>query len=200
MAGNSVSARHDALHRESAVPEGSREPVEDERNAFVRDHLGFVWRALRRLGLADADAADATQRVFLTATARLQRIEPGRERAFLFGTALRIVANFRRTAARKPSTPFGADADADDYPAEQPTAEDLVDRKRARDVLDAILDGMTDDLRAVFVLYELEQMTMEEIADMLALPAGTVASRLRRGREYFQERVTRRARGPGETR
>jgi RNA polymerase sigma-70 factor (ECF subfamily) len=77
-----------------------------------------------------------------------------------------------------------------------PGAEELVDRARARAELEAILDRMPLDLRAVFVLFELEQMTMAEIAATLDLPPGTVASRLRRGRESFQAAVRRRGARP----
>jgi RNA polymerase sigma-70 factor (ECF subfamily) len=193
MAGNLAAARGLAARAEPAACSNSEGSVEDERTTFVRTHIGFVWRALRRLGLSEADASDATQRVFVVATARLQRIEPGREHAFLFGTATRLAANFRRSAARRPVDPLD-DALLDDMAADQPSTEELVDQRRARVVLDDILDGMTEDLRTVFVLYELEQMTMAEIAELLSVPTGTVASRLRRGREHFQERVSRRAR------
>jgi len=55
---------------------------------------------------------------------------------------------------------------------------------------------MTLELRAVFVLFELEEMSTPEIADLLEIPTGTVASRLRRAREEFQKLVTRlRAKG-----
>ena len=62
---------------------------------------------------------------------------------------------------------------------------------RAFDVLDALLDGLDEDLRQVFVLYEIEDMTMAAIAELLKVPPGTVASRLRRAREQFQERASR---------
>jgi RNA polymerase sigma-70 factor (ECF subfamily) len=50
---------------------------------------------------------------------------------------------------------------------------------------------LPDDTRPVFVLYELEGLTMDEIAACLEVPAGTVASRLRRAREAFQAAVAR---------
>ena len=56
-------------------------------------------------------------------------------------------------------------------------------------MLDAVLEGMPLDLRAVFILYELEEHTMSEIAVLLALAPGTVASRLRRARAHFDEAV-----------
>jgi RNA polymerase sigma-70 factor (ECF subfamily) len=72
-----------------------------------------------------------------------------------------------------------------------PGVEELIDRRRARELLDEILAAMTMELRLVFVLFEVEQLTMAEIARMLELPPGTVASRLRRAREDFAARVRR---------
>ena len=56
-------------------------------------------------------------------------------------------------------------------------------------MLDGVLEQMDSDLRTVFVLYEFEDLSMAEIAEVVAIPRGTVASRLRRAREDFRERV-----------
>ena len=64
-----------------------------------------------------------------------------------------------------------------------------VDHQRAIDLMGRILDGMTLDLRTVFVLSELEGMTMPEVAALLEIPVGTAASRLRRAREAFRAAV-----------
>jgi RNA polymerase sigma-70 factor, ECF subfamily len=161
--------------------------------ALVTAHFDFVWRSLVRLGVPRADAEDALQQVFLVVSRRMAEIEPGRERAFLFGTALRIASRARRTVQRRREV-LGADPIDPTDPG--PGADELVDRARARAELEAILDGMPLDLRAVFVLFELEQMTMAEIAATLDLPPGTVASRLRRAREGFQAAVRRRGARP----
>jgi RNA polymerase sigma-70 factor (ECF subfamily) len=156
--------------------------------ALVTDHFGFVWRSLVRLGVPRADAEDALQQVFLVASQKLDAIEPGRERAFLFGAALRIASRARRTVQRRREV-------LDGEPVERPDpalrADELYERARARAALEEILEEMPLDLRAVFVLFELEQVTMAEIATLLDLPAGTVASRLRRAREHFQAAVRR---------
>ena len=55
----------------------------------------------------------------------------------------------------------------------------------------SLLAGLTDELRSVFVLYEIEGQTMSEIAELLGMPVGTVASRLRRAREQFEGRLQR---------
>jgi RNA polymerase sigma-70 factor (ECF subfamily) len=52
-----------------------------------------------------------------------------------------------------------------------------------------VLEQLPLDLRAVFVLFELEGMTSPEIAELSGVPLGTVASRLRRAREHFRELV-----------
>ena len=163
----------------------------DERlAAMFSEHVDFVWRSVRRLGVPDAGVDDAVQEVFVVAARRLAEIDAGKERAFLFGTAVRVAADVRRGAGRRRARI--SDDEAPDAADPTPAADELVDRKRARALLDEIVASMPDDVRPVFVLYELEAMTMAEIADVLEIPAGTVASRLRRARELFEAAIARR--------
>jgi len=69
--------------------------------------------------------------------------------------------------------------------------EELVDRRRAREMLDKIVAAMPIDFRVVFVLYEIEGLDTAEIAAIVGIPSGTVASRLRRARADFEGRVAR---------
>lgn len=154
---------------------------------LVGAHYRSIWRALRRLGLAREEADDAAQEVFLIASQKLERIAAGSERAFLFGVALRIAAKVRIARARQQRV-ASDDTAALHSPAEQ-APDEALDRHMRRKVLDDILDEMRPDLRAVFVLYELEQLTMAEIAQVMSVPPGTVASRLRRARAEFESRV-----------
>ena len=66
-----------------------------------------------------------------------------------------------------------------------------MDQRRARELLDDILARMSVELRTVFALHDIEGLTMAEIAETLAISPGTVASRLRRGREDFDRHVAR---------
>jgi RNA polymerase sigma-70 factor (ECF subfamily) len=155
---------------------------------IVAEHFAAMWRFLRRLGLPEADTDDAAQEVLLVVVAKLDRIEPHSERPFLFSTAFRVAAAIRRGQRRhleldEDILPIAADADAN--------PEELLELKRARVLLDRLLSPMPLELRAVFVLYELEGLTMAEIASALELAPGTVASRLRRGREFFNARFAR---------
>lgn len=157
--------------------------------AFVRHYYAFAWRVLRRYGLAPADADDAAQKVFLIAVDRLADIQPGSERAFLFRTARHVASKAHRSVQRRrDATARGGD------PAEAaglPAPDDLLDRRRARDLLDRILGELSEDFRAVFVLFEIEGLPAPEIAEALSLPVGTVASRLRRARAEIERRATR---------
>jgi hypothetical protein len=64
----------------------------------------------------------------------------------------------------------------------EPLADALLDAKRAREVLARALDRLTPDLREAFVLFELEELTAPEVAAIVGVPEGTVASRVRRAR------------------
>jgi RNA polymerase sigma-70 factor (ECF subfamily) len=151
-------------------------------------NFALVWRMLHRLGVPPAMVDDAAGQVFLVATHKIARIKVGFERSFLLGVAVRVAADARRNrnAGREVIDP---DLDARQDPS--PLATELLDDKRALEVLDAVLESMPFDLRTVFILYEIEGISTHDIAPMLGLPRGTVVSRLRRAREAFQASAKR---------
>ena len=161
-------------------------PPSNRLQVLLADHHAFVWRSLRRLGVPDGDVDDASQQVFLVANRRLAEISPESERSFLFQTALRVAADWRRAHKRRCEQ---TGMDLGDVPDTAAGPEELMDQRRARALLDQVLAVMPIDLRAVFVLFELEEMTMMEIATLSDIPPGTVASRLRRARQEFQAAV-----------
>jgi RNA polymerase sigma-70 factor (ECF subfamily) len=156
--------------------------------ALVREHYAFVWRLLRRLGLREGDADDAAQQVFLTASRRLHEVESTRERSFLYGVALNVGARARRSLGRRREEPLDG---MSERIAPEPNAEQVLERRQARALLDQLLDEMPEELRVVFVLFELEELSTPQIAELCEIPPGTAASRLRRAREDFEERVAR---------
>jgi RNA polymerase sigma-70 factor (ECF subfamily) len=163
--------------------------------ALVDQHFGFVWRYLRGLGVPAADADDAAQQVFVVASQKIEAIAVGSERSFLVGTARGVAANARRGATRRREALGGDDLDA--LPDASPDAEARTGTQEELAVLDRFLASLPDDVRDVFILFELEGLTMAAIAEDLSLPPGTVASRLRRAREAFQEMVKRYAASRG---
>jgi RNA polymerase sigma-70 factor (ECF subfamily) len=157
----------------------------------------MVWRLVRRLGLPKGAAEDAGQQVFLIAAERLDDIVPGRERAFVFGTALRVVRTLQRKLWRE------SPADTHDLQSSPiPLPDALADQRRARRLVDAVIERMPADLKTTFILFELEGLRTREISDLVGIPQGTVASRLRRAREHFRQHVqlyVQGARQRGET-
>ena len=162
------------------------------QKAFVNHYAG-IWRFLRRLGVASDRVDDAAQHAFLVALEALPRIVPGCERAFLYSTAVRIAHGLRRRGEREVPT---SDAELGSSPL--PSPDELTDQKRARDLLDRLLEHIELDARAAFVLFENRGAHGPRgIADLLGVPLGTAASRLRRAREQFQALVeASRATGP----
>jgi RNA polymerase sigma-70 factor (ECF subfamily) len=156
----------------------------DDRLAeLLHAHFRMVWRALRRLGVQPQSVDDAAQEVFIIVSRKLDQIEPAHERRFLYGVAIRVAANARRArAARRESAELEA---LEGAAATTPSPEALLDRKRARELLDQALEQLSDDLRTAFVLFELEGCSAPEVAELLDIPVGTATSRLRRAREAF---------------
>jgi len=169
-----------------------RAPLESAASrlrGMVDGHYDAVWRTVRFLGIADAAADDVAQEVFCIAARKLAEIILGKERSFLLSTAWRVASESRRAAQCRPTT-SGVDVEALDSPL--PSPEELLDQKRARAALQSVLSAMAPDLRTVFVLFEIEELTSPEIAAAIGVPLGTVGSRLRRAREQFQSIVKRR--------
>jgi len=154
--------------------------------AMVDRYLDFVARVLRNAGTPEAEIDDDVQRTFIAVANRLDDVRPDAEKSFILQTALRMAAHARRTLARRRET-HDSDAQLRIQGPLQP--EQMLDQKRARELLDEVLEQMALELRTVFVLYELEELSMTEIAAALRIPQGTVASRLRRARADFRDRV-----------
>jgi RNA polymerase sigma-70 factor (ECF subfamily) len=187
---SSMSARE--LERPRPVvssAEGGAASPDRRLRRLVDQHYDFVWRTLRYLGVPDAGVEDAAQQVLCVLARRLQDVSAGAEVSFLFNTAVRVAKDVRRSAQRRPATPS---ADIDAFAAPGPNPEELLDERRARDTLHEVLGSIPEDQRMVFVLYEIEELTMAEIARLLAIAPGTAASRLRKAREVFQSLVARR--------
>jgi RNA polymerase sigma-70 factor (ECF subfamily) len=165
----------------------TRADADSRLRGMVDAHLEFVARVLRNAGTPQADIDDEVQRTFIIAARRLDDVRVGAEKSFLFRIALNLAAHVRRTLARR------REVSGDEAPERVDTLatpEQLTDRKRMRELLDRVLDQMDGNLRDVFVLHEFEEMNMSEIATVLGIPRGTVASRLRRARADFRERVS----------
>ncbi len=155
-----------------------------------RAHATFVWRVVRRLGVRPADVEDVCQEVFVVVHRKLATFE-GRStvRTWLYGIAVRCAADHRRRAHVQRETTAVSVTAAPVDPA-QPGA---VAERQARAALDEILDQLDESKRAVFVLYELEELPMIEVAEAVGCPLQTAYSRLHAAREAVEAAVLRRA-------
>jgi len=154
-------------------------------------HLYFdiLWRLVARLGVAGHHIDDVVQETFIAASRRRADIREGYERRFLISAAVRLSSNFRQRAhvRREVSDSERLELEA----SALPDPERLLIEKHFRSLLDAALATLSDSHREVFVLYELEGFSTPEIADLLGVPLGTVASRLARARSGFSKAATR---------
>jgi RNA polymerase sigma-70 factor (ECF subfamily) len=150
---------------------------------LVHRYLDFVWRLLRRLGLSANDADDAAQQVFMIAARQLTAIPPGKERAFLYGTARRVAANARRDRLRRREAPSEL---AEELQAVGALPDERLELARAAALLDDLLELLPEELRRVLVLAEVDEVSVPAIAELEAIPVGTAASRLRRARAAFE--------------
>jgi RNA polymerase sigma-70 factor, ECF subfamily len=142
---------------------------------LFEEHSGFVWRVLRRHGVPEREIEDACQEVFLVVHRRLSEFE-GRSslRTWIYGIAVRVGLGLRRKAFIRRELLVTV-------PDEQVSPFDMADeyaRQEAQVWLKNALAELPRPKREVFVLYELEEMTIAETAAALGVPENTALYRL----------------------
>jgi RNA polymerase sigma-70 factor, ECF subfamily len=177
------------------MAEAARETIEPERAPppslaeLFAAHGDFVWRVLTSLGVRDADVDDATQEVFITVYKRIDAWDTARvpAKAWLYSIARRVASNHRRSERRQRER-------TDDQappPEPGPALDEALDRKRTLDRLDAALAKLDDDKRTVFVLFELEDLSMNEVAEIAGCPVQTAYARLYAARREIASALRR---------
>jgi RNA polymerase sigma-70 factor (ECF subfamily) len=170
--------------------DASLAPPSFEFRQVYDTHFRFAWRALRRLGVREADLMDMTQNVFVVVHRKLTGFE-GRSdlTTWLFGICQRVAIDYRRSARIRREVPADARQIAS-LSGPQP-GTDVPDKAHLAALAETLLDRLPDKLRVVFVLFELDEMSGDQIAALLDIPVGTVRSRLRLAREAFQREAAR---------
>jgi RNA polymerase sigma-70 factor (ECF subfamily) len=148
-----------------------------------RRHADFVWRSLQRLGVRPLELNDGLQEVFLVAHRRLDDFDETRAKfsTWLFGIAVRVAWSLRRQRPLQPEADWGL--------IDAQTPESVYAARESVLRLHQALDELTPELRATFVLFELEGESCVDIAAMFDIPTGTVYSRLHKAREFVRARV-----------
>lgn len=156
-----------------------------------REQGAAVWKLVQRLGVDERDLDDVTHDVFVVAHRRWSDFDPSRPcLPWLVGIAYRVVSDWKRSARVRHEVLESAPSRDETSPdAEHNGIEEAVNVAASRRLVLRALDALPPERRAVFVLHELEEHTMPEIAEMLAVPLNTLYSRLRIGRSEFGARV-----------
>jgi len=141
------------------------------------------------MGVAEADLDDACQEVFLIAHRKLPEFE-GRSSplVWLLGISVRVAAARRRRVQNTREVP----SEGLPEPAGPEVASSGLERSEARVLLDRMLEGLDEAKRAVFVLYELEELSMPEISELLGCPLQTAYSRLHAARRQLEAAIASR--------
>jgi len=162
-------------------------PALDFTDVF-RTYAPFVWRLLRRLGVAEADANDVSQDVFVIVHRKLgQIVSSASVRSFVYGVCVRAASDYRRSARVRRERVC---AEVPEQRAVASQHEEL-ETRQARKLLDVVLGRMTDLKRETFILYELEELSMAEVAEALGCPLPTAYSRLHAARAEVQTAFSR---------
>ena len=159
---------------------------------LYREHFDFVWRNLLRLGVPENALEDAVHDVFVVAHRRLPEFEArSHPTTWLFAIATRVAHEQRRKHRRHRVEPTPELVDEDGLPPDEAAA-----RIQARRQVHWALQQLEPGRRAVFVMVELEQMTIPVIAEALGIPLNTAYSRLRLARRDFEVAIRRLAARP----
>ncbi len=150
---------------------GDRQATDD----LLRRHHDRIYAVCRRLTGNDADAADATQEALIAVVRGLRRFD-GRSRFSTWSYRVAVNASLDELRRRR-RRPVAA---GDEEPLA--VAPDGSERATARVDVDRALARLPEEFRAAVVLRDLCGLDYAEIAEVLDVPAGTVRSRIARGR------------------
>jgi len=188
---------HRVAHGSAEIPPSTDAADAAEIPGFAQvyeEYFDFAWSSARRLGVPDAVLEDAVQEVFVIVHRRLSEFE-GRSslKTWLFGIVRNVSREARRSIRRKsPHDARGALADPELLVASAEQQPDrLAERGDDNRVLHELLGKLDDDKREVFILAELEQFTVPQIAEAVGCNVNTAYSRLRLARETFAEAAAR---------
>jgi len=168
-------------------------PAADRFEAEAMPHMNDIFRTATRLLGERSRAEDIVQEVYLQAWKSFHRFETGTNcRAWLFKILFHCVNHHRRKWFRFPLLKETEEFLESNLTSSPPIPDKLTDE----DIL-AALDRIPADFRSVVLLVDVEEFAYKEVSDILAVPIGTVMSRLSRGRKALREHLTEVARSYG---
>ncbi len=188
MTDSAVSTQYDPVEvRAASLPLAS--PSAASFRALFETEFAFVWRTLRRLGVAERDLEDVAHDMFVLVHHHLGEYDPSRPvRPWLFGIAFRMASDYRRLARHRRELLHERPGEPADG---RPRADEQLETEEARRIVLDALDALDLDKRAVVVLHDLEGHGIPEVAGALGIPLNTAYSRLRLGRAECKAAILR---------
>ncbi|HXU05897.1 MAG TPA: sigma-70 family RNA polymerase sigma factor [Polyangia bacterium] len=179
---------HLAPIQPAAPPEISADVL--EVRTIYREHARFVWLSLQRLGIHPSDLDDIAQDVFMIVHRRLDTFDRrARISTWLFGICMRVAANYRRR--RRWTREVLSGGIEDERPSALAAADDILVRREQRELAERALNRLEVAKRATFVMFEIESLSCNEIAELMNVPVGTVYSRLHSARRQLEKNLAR---------
>jgi RNA polymerase sigma factor (sigma-70 family) len=151
-------------------------------------HLDAAYNLARWLTQDVHAAEDVVQEAYFRALRHFESFRGGDGKAWLCGVVRR--ASFDWLAKQRGQATVTFDEEMHDRNDESENPEFLAIRKCERDLIRLALEELPPHLREAIVLRELEDLSYQEIATITEVPIGTVMSRLSRGRQLLQQRLT----------
>jgi RNA polymerase sigma-70 factor (ECF subfamily) len=177
------------FQRQLLAPEDDVRPGADVSRIY-EVHASFVWASLQRLGVRDADLDDVLQEVFVVVHQKVATFDgSSKMTTWLFGICLRVASGYRRRGFRRNETCMAEPPE--DGASASASPEEAMAAAESRRRLAALLDELDLEKRAVFVMFEIDEMPCDEIAQIVGAPIGTVYSRLHSARKDFQKALAR---------
>ncbi len=167
--------------RSAEIVDDTRPSVQD----LFATHVVFVWRALRRFGVRQEDLEDQTQEVFMVAHRRFASWDGEFARAWLYAIARRCASGYRRRDHRRHELSVGE-------PPEPTSASDPGARMDLHR-LDQVLQTIDEAKRTVFILFEIEEVPMREVAEIVGCPVQTAYGRLHAARQELARALSEEA-------
>jgi RNA polymerase sigma-70 factor (ECF subfamily) len=167
---------------------GSRRggPVPEFREVY-RNYVGFIWACTRRMGVSEDEIDDVVQEIFIVIHAKLETLQqPESLRSWIYGIIRRTVSTYRRARRAKAASAEAFSSESEMQYPQPPSPQELAEQSDQVKLLWQLLVKLDAPKREVFVLAELDEMTVPEIASAIEVPVNTVYSRLRTARQELE--------------
>jgi len=160
--------------------------------SIYQQYFDFVWSSVRRLGVGAAAVDDVVQEVFIVIHSRIDTLQqPEALRSWIYSIVRRTVSTYHRSQRAREAS--GATLAAEPEARRQLTPFDVAEQDEQVTLLGNLLQELDEPKREVFMMVELDELTVPEVAEILQIPLNTAYSRLRAARQAFEEALARRS-------